>query len=79
MATVTCNLVYRHENGEVEGFVGKGADENAAHTNGIERITRKCAAVRHPYQSARLIDNLDTLTAAETAKVQNDWRMAAGS
>ena len=73
-----CNLAYRHENGEIEGFVGHALyDKAAAERDCITQMQRKCDMIRGfgktPFSMDRVIRSDTGLTAAEIAQLRQDW------
>jgi len=75
--------VYRHENGEVEGFVGQGSTKEAAKLDSVSQIGRKLAILADEargipkppmFYPNRVIKIIMSLTKAEHETVQADWR-----
>ena len=71
----TFNLGYRHHNGEVEGFVGTGFDEDAAKRNAIHKVIRKVEAINLPFVSTTLIYTRIGLTKEEFEQLKKDWEI----
>jgi hypothetical protein len=73
-----CNLAYRHDNGDIEGFVGHAlGDKAAAERDCIKQMQRKCDMIKGfgktPFSMDRVIRSDTTLTAAEIEQVKQDW------
>lgn len=71
----TFNIGYRHQNGEVEGFVGTGSDKDAAERNAIRKAAGKAKAINHPFESSRLIYTRTGLTKEEYEQLKKDWEI----
>ncbi len=71
---------YRHDNGEVEGFLGTGGTKAKAKADAIDQISRKldqlAASEGHDisFSKSRVIDRPSHLAPEELARVQADWR-----
>jgi hypothetical protein len=73
---------YRHDNGEVEGFIGNGGTKKAAKDDAKDQIERKlrilgedCTpALAIEFEKSRLIQSPSRLNSDELHKVQDDWR-----
>jgi len=48
-------LAYRHENGEIEGFLGTGSTKAVAKTKAIARASRKADQLDQAFDKGRLI------------------------
>lgn len=76
-----CNWAYRHENGDVEGFVGHAlTDKAAAEQDCIRQMQRKCDMIKgfgpSPFSMDRVIrsESDTTLTAADKKQVREDFK-----
>ena len=73
-------LAYRHDNGEVEGFVGLGFTKANARDNAISQITTKIIDVLRVHKPEtffhpdRVIEGEASLTPAELEQVKQDWK-----
>lgn len=73
---------YRHENGEVEGFVGNGGTKGAAKKDAFDQIKKiaqindggDIRAVLIHFDKSQVIESPSRLTSDELHKVQDDWR-----
>ena len=70
---------YRHQNSEVEGFVGTGDSKAKAKADAIEQIKRKLDLVAgltddSCFDKARVVESPSTLSRDELEIVQTDWR-----
>ncbi len=73
----TYRLAYRHDNGEVEGFVGNAfTDAATAERNAIRAVTEKCTAIGKAFNHRRILRSFDGLTAVEEALIRQDWGVA---
>ena len=69
---------YRHDNGEVEGFVGFGFSEDSAANDCINQMRIKAEAIRGSgpntgFKRARAILSGDGLTPDELEIIRKDW------
>jgi hypothetical protein len=68
------NIGYRHENGEVEGFVGHSfTSATVAREDAIRQIRRKCEDIGQAYDAGRLIETDRGVSAAEKKRLRQDW------
>ena len=69
---------YRHENGDVEGFIGTGSTKARAKADAIDQIIRKLSMVTDLDNSvvidtSRIISVLSSLTPEEMYRVRVCW------
>lgn len=71
---------YRHDNGQVEGFLGIGGTKAKAKSDAIDQINRKldqiAATEGHDtsFDKSRVVERPSSLAPEELTKVQADWR-----
>jgi hypothetical protein len=74
---------YRHENGEVEGFIGNGGTKGAAKKDALDQINKKITQVNQGsdirsvlvfFDKTNVVESPSRLTREELDTVQKDWR-----
>ena len=74
--TYTYKLAYRHDNGEVEGFVGTAFHQENARRATILKIIEKVVGIGRQFHPDQVIESVDGLTPDEIATIQNDWKIS---
>jgi hypothetical protein len=73
--TYTHKLAYRHDNGEVEGFVGTAFHQENARRATILKIIEKVVSIGRQFHPGQVIESVDGLTPNEIATIQSDWKI----
>lgn len=83
-------VAYRHENGDVEGFVGTGINETAAKQDAYRKIRQKITFLASIQEKSGLECSVEInperlcvsgagLTAEELESIKNDWKVSERS
>jgi len=68
-------LIYRHHDGDIEGFVGLGFTGSVAVSDAIRRSAQACRCRSIPFVPDGLFVSEESLTDAERKSVHDDWRI----
>lgn len=69
-------IAYRHENGEVEGFVGYAfSNPDKARSNAIQQVRDKVLAIGGTYYENRLIESTAGLHGKDFDTIKRDWKL----
>lgn len=66
-------LAYRHTDGEVEGFVGRGLTREGAAESALTKILEKVSSIGDKFNKDNVYKNKDKLSAREMEQVRVDW------
>jgi hypothetical protein len=66
---------YRHNNNEVEGFVGHGLTAIGAERNAIRKVVEKVAVCGNAYEESRLLKSKRGVTKSEVETIKEDWKL----
>jgi hypothetical protein len=78
MAVYVYRLAYRHQNGEVEGFVGVGFEKKTAERAAVMKALAKVRAIGQVFRADGVIRRDDGLSPDEVAQVRQDWKTEGG-
>ena len=76
----TYNLAYRHDTGEVEGFVGTAFDKSNAREAAIRKVIDQVRnGCLREYHAEQVIESFDGLAPEEKTQIEEDWKVIAKS
>ncbi len=71
-------IAYRHQNGEIQGFVGTGFTVQAAERDSRRRIEAKVGSLGQAFDPGRIISRREQVTTDEMKMIQDDWKLERG-
>lgn len=72
-------VAYRHIDGNIEGFVGKGQSEDEAESDALRQIQQTCARLRVSFDNHRVIREQSDASPTEQKLLLAQWRQLGGT
>jgi hypothetical protein len=72
-------IAYRHVDGNIEGFVGKGHSEDEAESDAMRQIQQMCARLKVAFEARRVIRDQSDVSPTEQKLLLAQWRKLGGT